>query len=228
MVVFDAVAERAQEVADLARESWIRCRAIAVANHEIRMLQARKTGREPRRDSRHGMAVDVDAVPMPRVRRFDGLRDCLVVRPPASLDPAAHLSHRQFAGIERFSIVGATPNQAFAKPDLGQNGRIGFNGVGPGLVEQCHVDFGQVAIGVQVAARKQCLDPRHLQGWREVVELFHVGVFGRPQQRWIAAVTEIRGIVNAAVGRVEHHGSGAREIDDHRAHVPIVAHGLAR
>jgi hypothetical protein len=144
------------------------------------------------------------AVAVARMRLVHRLRHGRVVRAPAAVDALAHLGHRQLPLVDRQALVGQLPDQALAQAHLRQHARVGGDGVGPVAVEHRGVDLGGVAVGVEVAARKERLDPRHAQLGREVVELLDVRVLGAAQRGQLAHGAEVVGVDGAAVRGVEH------------------------
>ena len=123
------------------------------------------------------MAVEVNAVAVASMRRINRLRHRCVVRLPAVGNARTHLGHRQRAPINWQSVISGAPDQPLAQPQFFQRAKFGGHRVWPGLVKQRNIDIRRTAIGIQIAARKQRLNPGHAQAWCKVVKLLDVGVF---------------------------------------------------
>ena len=115
-----------------------------------------------------------------------------------------NLVYRQQSAVNGLAVVGGAPDQALAQPHLGQHLRVGFNRVRPWRVQQRDVDFGGVAVGVQVTARKIRLNPMHPQIGRKTVKFFHVRVLGLAEHRQIAGKSKVFWVTRAAVRGVQH------------------------
>ena len=159
------------------------------------------------------MAIDVDAVAVPRMCHVDRLCHSGVVRLPAGFDACLHLWHRQAARIQRQTLVSGAPDQAFAEAHFGQHNRFGGKLARPGLVEHGFVNFGDIAVGIQVAARKQRLDPGRAQSGSKVVQLLDMRVLGAAQQGQLAAKTKVRRVLRATVRRVQYQWRLAGVVD---------------
>jgi len=180
------------------------CRAagavVAVAHHKVGMRQAGKIGRVAGGDSRHGVAVQVNAKTMRCMSLLNGLRYGRVIRLPAIGNARLHLGHRQLALIKRDAIICHAPNEALTQTHLGQQFRITRQLARPGAVEQVDIKLGEVAVGIQIAARKESLDPGRTQGRCKVIQLVNMRVFGAAQSRQGTDMPKIGRIVGAAVG----------------------------
>ena len=214
VVVFDAVAARAQVLADQRRQRRAGRGAVPVAHYEVGMLQPRKLGGKAPGHSGHGVAVEVDAVAMARVGGIDGLCHGGVVRAPAAVDARAHLGHGELALVDGLALVGELPDQPLAQAHLAEHLGVGGNGVGPVAVEQAGVQLGGVAVGVQVDAGEMGLDPGHAERGGKGVDLLDVRVFGPAQRGQVEGGAKVVGVLGAAVGRVEHQRGAAGHRSD--------------
>ena len=163
------------------------------------MRFARKIGGMAGRHGRHGMAVEVDAVAVPCMRRGDRLRHRVMVGSPAIGNARLHFGNGQFALVDRQTVVGRAPDQALAQSHFAQGAGVGLDRLRPGFIEKRNVDFGQVAVRIEIAARKVGFDPAHAQGRRKGIQLFHMRVFGRAQRQKIAGKGKVFRVVRAAV-----------------------------
>ena len=116
MVVSHVVAQRPQMRAHPPRQRRAGGAAVTVAHHKISMRFARKIGGMAGGNRRHRMAVDMNAVAVPRMRRINRLRHRCMVGLPAVRNARLHFLHRQPALINRHAIVGRAPDQPLAQP----------------------------------------------------------------------------------------------------------------
>ena len=183
--------------------------AVLVANHKIRMHFARKLGGLAGGDGGHRVAIEVNAVAVPRVGRIDRFGHSGMIGLPAVGNARTNLGNAQRTPVNRHTLVGGTPNQTFAQAQFFQRANVGRHRIGPRLVKQAHVDVGDVAIGIQIAARKQRFNPRCTQGGRKVVQLLNMRVFSSPQHCSLGSMVKIDRVVHAAVGRIQHQRCAA-------------------
>ena len=188
--------------------------AVTVAHHKISMGFARKIGGVAGGNRRHRMAVDMNTVAVPRMRRINRLRHRCVIGLPALRNARLHFIDRQPALINRHAIVGRAPDQPLAQPHFREDAGIGFDRPRPGRVKQRNINFIRVPVGVQIAARKMRLNPVNAKRGREVIQLFHVRVFCAAQGRHVAGVQKIRRINDTTMGRVKNQCAAAGKVGD--------------
>ena len=173
---------------------------VAVAHHKVCMRQPGEIRSVAGSHGRHGVAVQVNAKTMICMGLVDGLCDGRVIRLPAIGNACLHLGHRQLAVVQRYALIGHAPDQAFTQTHLGQQFRLARHLARPGAIEQVDIKLGQVAVRIQVAARKVSLNPGRTHGRRKVIKLVYMRVFGAAQGRQRASRPEIGRIVSTAVG----------------------------
>jgi len=149
----------------------------------------------------------VNAVAVRRVRRINRAGHRGMIGLPAIGDARLNLVHGQQSAVDGLAAIGGAPDQALAQPHLGQHHWVGFNDVRPGRIQQSDVNFGGVAVGVQVTAREMRLNPMHPQIGRKTVEFFHVRVLGLAKHRQIAGKSKVFRVTRAAVRGVQHQRS---------------------
>src|SRR4051812_21852763 len=118
------------------------------------------------------MAIKVDDIAVPLERGVDRPADGVVIWLPALLDAVADLVRRQGAVIDRDAFVGVAPYKPLAEPDLGQDPFIHFHFMGPLSLQHGGIDLRDISIWVEVAARKQGLDPCDTELRRKFIKLF--------------------------------------------------------
>ena len=64
------------------------------------------------------MAINVDAVAVLRVGRFNSVAHGSVIRLPAVFNAGLHFCNRQLAAVNWDALVGIAPDQALAQPDF--------------------------------------------------------------------------------------------------------------